>query len=206
MGCLHCPTDFINLRVDRAHGAAPNKLILLLAILELIEQGQIRENIIPSSPSLFEIFMKYWSIVTDRRPNLALPFFHLKSEGFWHHQANAGYETALRVTTQIKTVSRLQEIIAHASLDGELLLCSPLHITERYSVKRSSIPTSQSTSKQLKVSSQKQNRLAYTERNCSDAWNTPFQRKTTEHPFKLKNQFVQQVFVKQSCEFTITLV
>ena len=111
---------FRNLRIDRAHGVAPNKPVLLLAILELIEQGQIRENIIPPSPSLFEIFMKYWSIVTDRRPNLALPFFHLKSEGFWHHHPNAGYETALRVTTQIKTFSRLREIIAHASLDGEL--------------------------------------------------------------------------------------
>ena len=110
---------FKNLRVDRAHGAAPNKPVLLLALIELIEQGQIRENKIPPSPSLFEIFMKYWSIVTDRRPNLALPFFHLKSEGFWHHHPNAGYETALRVTTQIKTVSRLREIIAHASLDGE---------------------------------------------------------------------------------------
>ena len=111
---------FKNLRVDRAHGAAPNKPVLLLAILELIEQGQIRENIILPSPSLFEIFMKYWSIVTNRRPNLALPFFHLKSEGFWHHHANAGYEIALRVTTQIKTVSRLREIIANASLDDEL--------------------------------------------------------------------------------------
>ena len=111
---------FKNLRVDKAHGTAPNKPVLLLAILELIEQGQIRENIIPPSPGLFEIFMKYWSIVTDRRPNLALPFFHLKSEGFWHLQANAGYETALRVTTQVKTVSRLREIIANASLDDEL--------------------------------------------------------------------------------------
>lgn len=111
---------FKNLRVDRAHGTAPNKPVLLLVLIELIEQGQIRENIIPPSPSLFEIFMKYWSIVTDRRPNLALPFFHLKSEGFWHHYPNAGYETALRVTTQIKTVSRLREIIANASLDDEL--------------------------------------------------------------------------------------
>ena len=90
---------FKNLRVDRAHGAAPNKPVLLLALIELIEHGQIRENIIQPSLSLFEIFMKYWSIVTDRRPNLALPFFHLKSEGFWYHHANAGYETALRVTT-----------------------------------------------------------------------------------------------------------
>ena len=111
---------FKNLRVDRAHGAAPNKPVLLLALIELIEQGQISKNIIPPSPSLFEIFMKYWSIVTNRRPNLALPFFHLKSEGFWHHHPNAGYETALRVTTQIKTVSRLREIIANSSLDDEL--------------------------------------------------------------------------------------
>ena len=110
------------LRIDRAHGTAPNKPVLLLAIIELIEHGQIRENKISPSPSLFEIFMKYWSIVTDRRPNLALPFFHLKSDGFWHLHANAGYETALSVVTQIKTVSRLREIIAHASFDDDLFV------------------------------------------------------------------------------------
>ena len=110
------------LRIDRAHGTAPNKPVLLLAIVELIEQGQIRENKVSPSPDLFEIFMKYWSIVTDRRPNLALPFFHLKSDGFWHLQANVGYETALRVVTQIKTVSRLREIIDHASFDDDLFV------------------------------------------------------------------------------------
>ena len=110
------------LRVDRAHGVAPNKPVLLLAIVELIEQGHIRENKILPSPDLFEIFMKYWSIVTDRKPNLALPFFHLKRDGFWHLHANAGYETALKVTTQIKTVSRLREIVVSASFDDELFL------------------------------------------------------------------------------------
>ncbi len=112
----------IRLRIDRAHGVAPNKPVLLLAIVELIEQGQISENKVTPSPDLFEIFMKYWSIITDRRPNLALPFFHLKSDGFWHLHANAGYETALKVTTQIKTVSRLREIVASASFDDELFL------------------------------------------------------------------------------------
>ena len=110
------------LRVDRAHGVAPNKPVLLLAIVELIEQGHIRENKILPSPDLFEIFMKYWSIVTDRKPNLALPFFHLKRDGFWHLHANAGYEIALKVTTQIKTVSRLREIVVSASFDDELFL------------------------------------------------------------------------------------
>ena len=109
-----------SLRIDRAHGAAPNKPTLLLAIIELIEQGQIQENEVSPSPDLFEIFMKYWSIVTDRRPNLALPFFHLKRDGFWHLHAKTGYETALRVATQIKTVSRLREIVAYASFDDEL--------------------------------------------------------------------------------------
>ena len=110
------------LRVDRAHGVAPNKPVLLLAIIELIDQGQISENKISPSPDLVEIFMKYWSKVSERKPNLALPFFHLESEGFWHHHANAGYETALRVATQIKTVSRLREIIVYASFDNGLFV------------------------------------------------------------------------------------
>ena len=67
------------LRIDRAHGAAPNKPVLLLAIIELIEHGQIRENKILPSPDLFESFMKYWSIVTDRKPNLALTIFPLEA-------------------------------------------------------------------------------------------------------------------------------
>ena len=110
------------LRIDRAHGTAPNKPLLLVAIIALIEQGQVCENKISPSPNLVEIFMKYWLKVSERKPNLALPFFHLKSEGFWHLHANAGYETALKVATQIKTVSRLREIVASASFDDELFL------------------------------------------------------------------------------------
>lgn len=110
------------LRIDKARGAAPNKPLLLLAIIELIEQGHIRENKISPSPSLVEVFMKYWLKVSERKPNLALPFFHLKSDRFWHLYANAGYETALKVTTEIKTVSRLREIVAYASFDDEFFL------------------------------------------------------------------------------------
>ena len=110
------------LRIDKARGAAPNKPLLLLAIIELIEQGHIRENKISPSPSLVEVFMKYWLKVSERKPNLALPFFHLKSDRFWHLYANAGYETALKVTTQIKTISRLREIIAYTSFDDEFFL------------------------------------------------------------------------------------
>ena len=110
------------LRVDRAHGVAPHKPLLLLTVIELIERGQIQKNKIPLSPDLAETFMRYWSKVTDRRPNIALPFFHLKSDGFWHLHPNAGYEKALSVTDRITAVSRLREVIAYASLDDDFFV------------------------------------------------------------------------------------
>jgi len=110
------------LRVDRAHGVAPHKPLLLLAVIELIGRGQIRDNKIPLSPDLAETFIKYWSKVTDRKPNIALPFFHLKSDGFWHFHPNAGYEKALDVADRITAISRLREVIAHVSLDDDLFV------------------------------------------------------------------------------------
>lgn len=117
------------LRVDRAHGVAPHKPLLLLAVIHLIEQGQIHENRIYLSPDLAETFINYWSTVTNRRPNIALPFFHLKSDEFWHLHANVGYETALNVANRITGISRLREVIAYASLDDDLfvLLTHPQH-------------------------------------------------------------------------------
>ncbi|MBI1925912.1 HNH endonuclease [Candidatus Poribacteria bacterium] len=111
-----------NLRVDRAHGAAPHKPILLLSVIELIEQGQIHENQIFISPSLAETFMKYWTKATDRSPNIALPFFHLISDGFWHLHVNTGYERALETARSIRAISRLREVVAYASLDDDLFL------------------------------------------------------------------------------------
>ena len=110
------------LRVDRAHGVALHKPLLLLAVIELIERGQIQENKISLSPDLAETFMRYWSKVTDRRSNIALPFFHLKSDGFWHLHPNAGYEKILDVVDRITAVSRLREVIAYASLDDALFV------------------------------------------------------------------------------------
>ncbi|RKU06069.1 hypothetical protein C6502_21525 [Candidatus Poribacteria bacterium] len=110
------------LRVDRAHGVAPHKPLLLLAVIELIERGQIQENKIYLFPDLAETFMKYWSKVTDRKPNIALPFFHLKSDGFWHLHPNAGYEKVLDVADRITAISRLREVIAYVNLDDDLFV------------------------------------------------------------------------------------
>ena len=119
---------FKDLRIDRAHGAAPHQPLLLLVVIALIEQGQIQENKVPLSPDLAETFLKYWTkVVTDRKPNIALPFFHLTGRGFWHLHPNAGYEKTLSVRSRITSISRLREVVAYASLDDELfvLLTTP---------------------------------------------------------------------------------
>lgn len=109
-----------SLRIDKAHGNAPHQPVFLLAIIELIEQGQITVNEIIPSPDLMETFVKYWTRISDRKPNIALPFFHLSKRSFWHLHANPKYETALEVVAQIKIVSRLREIIAYGSFDDDL--------------------------------------------------------------------------------------
>ncbi len=111
-----------HLRIDRAHGAAPHKPILLLAVIELIERGQIPENKIFLTPELAETFREYWLQVTDRRPDITLPFFHLKSDGFWHLHANPGYEQILNVVARIRGAARFREVIAYASLDDALFV------------------------------------------------------------------------------------
>ncbi len=75
------------LKVDRARGdPAPHKPLLLLVVLEMAEMGQLSKDILPLSPELAFRFFTYWSIVSHRRkqrPDIRLPFYHLKSDGFW---------------------------------------------------------------------------------------------------------------------------
>ena len=117
------------LRIDRAHKDAPHKPLLLLAVIEMIEQEQIQENKIYFSPALAETVMKYWVEVTDRKFNIAMPFFHLKSDGFWHLHPNPGQKKVLEGARQIRSISGVQKVIAYASLDDDLfaLLATPQH-------------------------------------------------------------------------------
>ncbi len=56
----------------------------------------------------------------DRRGSLALPFFHLRSEGFWHLLPKQDREEALRSTSQIRSLSRLRETVIGVRLDEAL--------------------------------------------------------------------------------------
>jgi putative restriction endonuclease len=74
------------LRVDRSQGIAPHKPLLLLVVMEIIEKGDLPGNSLNLTPELAFRFIQFWSVVSHRRtqrPDVRLPFYHLKSDGVW---------------------------------------------------------------------------------------------------------------------------
>ena len=75
------------LRVDRKGGSlAPHKPLLLLAIIEMAQQGLVPSRVLRLSPELAFRFYTYWTVVAYRRtqePDIRYPFYHLQNDGFW---------------------------------------------------------------------------------------------------------------------------
>lgn len=118
---LYYAKKFAKLRVSRSSGIAPNKPILLLSVIELISQGQIRQNQITLSPELIATFLNLWSHLEPvRKPDIGLPFFHLRGDGFWHHQPKPGFESLIASKAKIRTLSLLREAVQYAYFDQEL--------------------------------------------------------------------------------------
>lgn len=113
---------FTKLRVDRSRGVAPHKPILLLSVIELIAQGFIQNNQIVLSPELIATFLKYWGHLGSEahNPDIALPFYHLRSDKFWNFLPNPGYELLVESKVRIRTISALREAIQFAYFDVPL--------------------------------------------------------------------------------------
>ena len=75
-----------NLRVDRKGTIAPHKPLLLLVLAELAEQGKLAAKILPLTGELVFRFLAYWTVVAERRPqrpDIHLPFYHMRGDGCW---------------------------------------------------------------------------------------------------------------------------
>ena len=132
----HYARRFAGLRTDKnrfrwpttTSNRAPHKPLLLLSTLDLFEQGVIESNLIELTPDLGELFLQYWVRVLpfDKHGNIVLPFFHLRSEGFWHLLPRPGKEEALGAASQMRSSSQLRELVIGARLDEPLyqLLCA----------------------------------------------------------------------------------
>jgi len=110
-----------DLKRDSSSGhEKPHKPILLLAVLDLIERGDIQGNRIIPSKELRDAFTTYFKIVRQGNDQNSPenPFYYLCSEGFWslHPKRPAG---AL-------SWAGLQHEVSHASFSSELyaLLCA----------------------------------------------------------------------------------
>jgi putative restriction endonuclease len=76
-----------NLRVDRARGEpAPHKPLLLMAVFDMMETGQLTGQSLELTPDLAFRFSVYGSVVAHRRSQaifVGFPFYHLGNDGFW---------------------------------------------------------------------------------------------------------------------------
>ncbi len=91
-------------------------------MLDLFERRSIRYNLIELTPDLGELFTRYWAEVLPSylRGKLALPFFHLRSDEFWHLEPRPGKERVVGSATRMDSLSQLQDSVTGVRLDDEL--------------------------------------------------------------------------------------
>lgn len=113
---------FGKLRIDRSHGVAPHKPVLLLSLLQAVRTGVINSNKIHITPELISLFKSNWSnlVSSNHFCRFALPFFHLRSEKFWLLVAKPGCESILHLSTSVSSISGLDNLIEYAVIDQEL--------------------------------------------------------------------------------------
>ncbi|WP_053991916.1 HNH endonuclease [Mangrovimonas sp. TPBH4] len=120
----HYANDFKNLKrgYNKGLGKAPHKPILLVSIIELIQKKTITSNRIYITSDLLLAFKNNWNKLVDTKhsPNFALPFFHMRSEPFWHLVTYIGLDLKLTSSKSIKSFKSLNETIAFAEIDKVL--------------------------------------------------------------------------------------
>jgi len=95
---------------------------MLLAVMDLIEQGALTTNEIQFNEALLDKFSHHMEMMGSEGDRVSphLPFYHLRTEPFWHHKVLAGKESVYQGLVQANSQSRVKEAIAFAYLDEEL--------------------------------------------------------------------------------------
>lgn len=111
---------FRHLKMAQTRGqVAPHKPLLLLAVIDLIEAGIITSCQIDLSDELVKAFERNAKLYADNivhfRPNIGMPFFHMKSEQFWRLiPQSEGFKPG------VTTISGLRRYYRYAEIDQEL--------------------------------------------------------------------------------------
>ncbi|MDF1565991.1 MAG: HNH endonuclease [Deltaproteobacteria bacterium] len=110
----------------RAQHERPHKPAMLLAVLDLFEAGEITEGRVEWSAPLRERFSKYLGVVKhlNDQNTPQYPFFHLRSEGFWHPREDRGAAGVLELAGP-PTVAQFGSAWAELDPDVTRLLGTP---------------------------------------------------------------------------------
>lgn len=113
---------FKKLRIDRSHGIAPHKPILLISVIQSFEIGHIRDRRIFITPELVALFKSNWSVLvtTDHDCRISYPFFYMKSEGFWKLIPKSGFSDLDKMGSLVKSFSSLNAAIEYAEIGPDL--------------------------------------------------------------------------------------
>ncbi|MCC6739335.1 MAG: HNH endonuclease [Planctomycetia bacterium] len=109
---------------DDTRGGAPHKPILLLAVMDLVEAGLLRENLVAYDERFLEVFDQYWTACRGDRPTNPLqPFWYLKGDGVWSHVPRPGQKLvldALAAAGRVPPLRRFRDIVAGGRLSPAL--------------------------------------------------------------------------------------
>ncbi|WP_194091079.1 HNH endonuclease [Vibrio hibernica] len=115
---------FQNLKVNSAAGKkSPHKVCMLLAVMDLIQAGYINSNQIQLNQVLKDRFTHHFDNLAQGKDKNTPenPFFHLRSEGFWHLYYKDGYDKSLVIRYSAKAIT-------YAYIDEDLFSYMKSHI------------------------------------------------------------------------------
>jgi putative restriction endonuclease len=114
--------QFKKLRVDRSHGIAPHKPVLLLSILQAYKQKLYTSNRIYITPELVALFKSTWNLIvtTSHDCRISYPFYYLKSDKFWALIPKEGFENLELLSSIAKSFNNLNAAIECAVLEEDL--------------------------------------------------------------------------------------
>jgi len=123
MSLMYYQEKFANLRMNVSGGRkSPHKVAMLKAVIRLIEEHPLNENRIVYDGALLRFYMQEFDKISSigDRPNPFLPFFHLNTSGFWHHQVRPAKLQEYKSESQIRSENKLNELVEYAYFDDEL--------------------------------------------------------------------------------------
>jgi hypothetical protein len=123
MSLLAYEQTFAKLKMNKSGGEkSPHKVAMLLAVIDLFASEYITVNAIYFDDALKAAFKKHFGELAgpNDRCNPHLPYFHLRSSGFWFHQIKAGQQHGYGQLSTATGPGVIDTHIAFAYLEDEL--------------------------------------------------------------------------------------